>query len=138
MPMMKLHRSYRLATLKGHSIQFAAGVPTFVPPSVVADAIAIGAEAADGEAYDVTPQPPPAANNGPSDAAKREQDIMAAINTITVRNDRDEFNAGGVPKPAAVAAVVGYKVDKREVTEVWMKRAELIVAGLLSPTGEQV
>lgn len=137
MPLMKLRRAFRLATVKGHSVIFHPDTPTFVPTSIVADAVAIGAETVEGD-VDVTPLPPPAANTGPADATLRENDLLAAINTVIARNDRDEFNAGGVPKPAAVAAIVGYKVDKREVTEVWMKRAELIVAGLLSPTGERV
>lgn len=137
MPFMKLRRNYRLATTKGHSIQFEANEPAWVPPACVADAVAIGAEATDATEIDVTPQPAPSPNSGPADAASREQDIMGAINLLVARNDREDFTGGGLPKLAAVVALIGYKTDKKELEAVWLKRAEMIVEGLLGPDGEK-
>jgi hypothetical protein len=135
---MQLHRNFRLATTKGHSVQFEANQPTYVPPTIVAEAIAIGAEmAADDSKPDMTPVDAPAPNSGPADAAAREADILAAINVLVQRNDREDFTGGGLPKLYAVAALLGYKTDRKELEAVWLKRAEMIVAGLLGPDGEK-
>lgn len=135
MPMMKLHRSFRLATLKGHSIRFEKEVPVFVPNEVVAEAVAIGAVAVDGAEIDVTPKEPPKPNAGPAEAQERENQILDAINQIVVKNDREDFTAGGIPKDKAISALVGYRVAKSEVATVWLKRAEMMAAGILDHNG---
>jgi hypothetical protein len=138
MPMMQLHRSFRLATLKGHSVRFEKNTPTHVPNEVVAEAIAIGAIVVDGEEFDVTPKDAPKPNAGPAEAAVREEQILDAINALVMENDRESFTAGGIPKDKAVSGLVGYRVQKSEVMAVWMKRSELIAAGQLTANGMPV
>ena len=137
MPLMKLRRNYRLATIKGHSVVFTADKPTWVPSVIVAEAIAIGAEIADATEVDITPPESPAPNTGPVDAAAREADILAAINTLVRRNDREDFTSGGLPKIYSISGLTSYRVDKKELEAVWLKRAEMIVEGLLGPDGEK-
>jgi hypothetical protein len=50
MPEFTLHRNFVLRTTKGHAINFRKGKPTYVPPMCVPDAVAIGAQAVDGDA----------------------------------------------------------------------------------------
>ena len=139
MPMMVTRRNYWLSTTKGHSVNFKAGEPTFVSPTIVADAIAIGAELAEGEApVDITPDTPQGPNTGPADQTIREQQVLDAINLLVAENHRDSFAASGIPKADAVTKLVGYKVDKREVQAVWAARAEKIVAGELDVSGVKV
>jgi hypothetical protein len=49
MPEFTLHRNFVLRTTKGHAINFRKGKPTYVPPTCVPDAVAIGAQALDGD-----------------------------------------------------------------------------------------
>ena len=44
MPDFVLNRNYALRSLTGHSINFVKGKPCYVPPAVVKEAVAIGAE----------------------------------------------------------------------------------------------
>lgn len=137
MPMMVMKRNFRLATIKGHSVMFEKDVPVSVPPDIVADAVAVGAVPAEGD-VDVTPVPPPKPNTGPAEAALREQQIIAAMADLVATNDREDFAGSGIPKHAAVGLKVGYKVSKQEVDAAWLKRAELIAAGLLGVDGRAV
>jgi hypothetical protein len=137
--MMVLRRTYHLLTTKGHSAYFKAGVPTHVSPAIVAEAIAIGAELAPGEApVDITPHVPAGPNSGPADAMAREQDILEAINLLVAENHRETFAASGIPKTTAIEKIVEYKVDKREVQTVWTRRAERIASGELDSLGHPV
>lgn len=137
MPMMKLHRAFRLATLKGHSVRFEKDTPVMVPNEIVAEAVAIGAVPVDGE-VDITPKEPPLPNSGPAEAHVREAQIIDAINEIVRENDREAFTAGGIPKDKTVSALVGYRVPRSEVTTVWLKRSEMIAAGLLGFDGARI
>jgi len=137
MPMMVLRRNYWLSTTKGHSVMFQAGVPVYVAPSIVADAVAIGADPVDGE-VDITPQEPKGPNTGPADKLLRDQQILDAINLLVAENHRDSFAASGVPKSEAVSKLVDYKVDKREVQAVWTDRSERMARGELDVNGSKV
>lgn len=139
MPMMVLRRNYWLSTTKGHSVMFEAGVPKFVSPAIIADAVAIGAEFVDAaDKVDITPDAPAGPNSGPADATIREQQILDAINLLVAENHRDSFAASGLPKADAVSKLVDYKVDKREVQAVWTARAEKIASGEFDANGVKV
>lgn len=117
MPLLKLHRSYILATTKGARIAFEKDKPVYVPPHVVPDAIAIGAQAVDGEPVDVIEEkvlPIPEA-----DAGKRQEAILSAIELICERNSRTDFSAAGAPKEAAIAKLTGYEVSRKERDQAW-------------------
>lgn len=134
MPMMKLHRRYRLATTKGHCVQFEPDTPVYVAPAIVSDAVAIGAVPVD-EAVDVIPKETPQRNTGPAAAADRERELINAFTKLVAANERRAFTAGGVPTTAAVEDLVGYEVSRREVNEAWTKRAEYLANGTLDAEG---
>lgn len=115
MPLLVLNRNYVLATLRGHRIRFVKDEPTYVPPAVVPDAVAIGATPADGSDPNVLPPDPKGANPTASDPTARKAAIMAAIDKIIERNSKDDFNAANQPKADAVSKVVDFKVDGKEL-----------------------
>jgi hypothetical protein len=114
---MVLHRSYVLGSKFGHSIGFDAGKPTWVPPNVVPEAVAVGAAMADGTSADIITDP--VVPKAPSDPAVRAADIEKAFVGIAARNERDDFMASGTPTSEAVSKVVGYKVPSKEISQVW-------------------
>lgn len=137
MPNMVLNRTYVLRSLKGHSVAFEKGKPAWVPPHIVAEAVALGAEMTNGEAKpDIIPPEKPQPNNGPADAALREKQIIEGITLLMSENVREKFTAAGEPTPVAVKDLLGYPVPKSEIHAMCLKRAEMIAAGLLGPNGE--
>ena len=123
MPKYTLHRTFTVATTKGHRIAFVKDVPINVPPQCVPDVLAIGAVAADGSNSDVIEEQVKPATQ--ADPGKRESDILAAIQIICDRNERTDFMASGTPKEAAISRIVGYEVSKLERELSWRKYHEL-------------
>lgn len=116
MPELILNRNYTLNTTKGHSVAFVKDEPTFVPNVIYQEAIAIGAQPADGTDPDVLKDE--AKDNTPSDPSDRAPLILAAIESITARNGREDFTAAGTPTAAAVSKEVGFKVQNKEIAPV--------------------
>lgn len=116
MPELILNRNYTLTTTKGHSVVFVKNKPTFVPNAIYQEAIAIGAQPADGTDPDVLKDE--VKDNTPVDPAERAPLILAAIEAITARNAREDFTAAGTPTAAAVTKEVGFKVQAKEIAPV--------------------
>jgi hypothetical protein len=126
LPKLVLNRTYVLSTLKGHSVGFIKGVPTHVPPSVFAEAIAIGATPVDGSDPNILEDE--AKDHAPADPADRNPLILAAIEKLVDRNERDDFTAAGSPTVSAVSAAVGFKVQAREIANVWQMYHDKLAA----------
>ena len=58
MPEMTLPFDYTLRSLSGRSVEFKAGVPTYVIPEIVAEAVALGAYEGDAPAAPEVPEVP--------------------------------------------------------------------------------
>lgn len=116
MPELILNRNYTLTTTKGHSVVFMKDEPTFVPNVIYQEAIAIGAQPADGTDPDVLKDE--VKDNTPADPADRAPMILAAIEALIARNDREDFTAAGTPTAAAVSKEVGFKVQNKEIAPV--------------------
>lgn len=106
-------------TNKGHSVVLRKGQPSYVPPELAKDAIALGAEPVDGDkdkylATEDTPEEELSAED-------REAMIFAAFDDIVARNDADEFGADGKPSLAAVKALVKFSVVKKELVTLYQK-----------------
>lgn len=116
-PLLVLNRNYVLTTTKGHVIAFEKGKPTFVPPIVYAEALAIGALPEDGADPEVLEKDDP--SRPPMDPSDRNPLILAAIKTLLARNEREDFTAAGSPTVDAVTKEVGFKVAAKEIAVQW-------------------
>ena len=117
LPKLVLNRDYVLTTTKGHVIAFKKGEPTHVPAAVYQDAIAIGAQPADGSDPNVLEDKKD--SKAPADPAERNPLILAAIEKIVAGNERKDFTAAGSPTVDAVSKEVGFKVSAREIAGQW-------------------
>lgn len=121
------HRDISIGHTNGQRINFVKGVPTHVRRdmhSVVMDKGIMPCDA-DGKRLDAPevfiPDPEkPVVNNGPEDPSERREAIEKAIAALVESNQPVDF-AGGTPKDTAVARVLGWPVDKREVRKVWIE-----------------
>lgn len=122
LPKLTLNRDYVLATTKGHTIAFKKGEPTHVPAAVYQDAIAIGAQPADGSDPNVIEDEK--TDKAPADPAERNPLILAAIEKIVAGNARKDFTAAGSPTVKSVERELGFDVDAREIAGVWQEYHE--------------
>lgn len=118
--LMKLNRDYVLTTLFGIAIGFTKDVPVEVPPLAIKAAVAVGAVEAE------TNSPPnviddPRHDGAPADPVEREAQIFQGIKKVVAINDPDDFTAGNAPKAQALSRVLGYPVDRREITPLWQR-----------------
>lgn len=121
MPNFVLNRNYTLRSTKGHMINFAKGEPTYVPPIMVPEVIALGAESVDGpvDAVDVLGDEIVIAPELPPD--EREAILLKAYPAMVTANKRYDFTGQGIPNLKALSAIVGFVVDKRELDATWQK-----------------
>lgn len=120
--MMVLNRNYSLASTLGHVITFKKDVPMPIPPIMVRACAEMGAQRVDG--VDPFAKEEATKETQPVDPGVRLEQIRVAIDALCERNLRDDFTAANTPKVSAVAEVVGYKVDRTEVTKAWQLRNE--------------
>lgn len=115
-----MQRDFVVATLRGHSIEFKKGVSTHVPDHCWADVQQHGAVPETD-----LPAPDPSIPVIPQGEARRAA-ILKAMRAVVLRNERDDFTAGGAPHNAVVSGQVGFKVDAAERDEAWieLQRAE--------------
>ena len=116
--MVLTNRSFTLRTTLGHSIKFEKDVPVNVPPSIVDQALAIGASTVSGDNPVVAPKIPDVV---PVDPIARQRQIRMVVEKMVEANNRVEFTAGGNPKVAAVSARLDYAIDQRELKTVLKK-----------------
>jgi hypothetical protein len=135
MPEFTLHRNFVLRTTKGHAINFRKGKPTYVPPMCVPDAVAIGAQALDGDA-DVLGEE--VAEPIPLTQPERDAKIREAIETMVGRNERNDFTGSGLPDIRKMNALTGFEVSKRERDRVWQAyQADVAEATLINPQDDE-
>ena len=114
-----LHRDRTVPTTRGHFIEFKKGEPTYVPPDCYDEVIAVGAVP---EEELVEPEQP--ADSEPTDPVARRSALFDAFDAIVLRNNTNDFTAGGVPGAKAVTAVLGWAPDNKERTDAWNKYRE--------------
>ena len=117
-----------IGTKSGHCIQFAGGVPTWVPPLAEAevahfpgitattkdaqDAIASAASGSAGDLSSATLATPVAAID-PSVVTK----FVDGIRQLVQSNDTADFTANGTPKAKSLLRVCGVEPSKLELAE---------------------
>lgn len=119
MPHMKLHRTFVLATNKGHAIGFEKDKPVHVPQHIVKDAVAIGAVFVDEEEkVDVVPAPAPPPADPTSDI--REAVFYAAFERIVASNNSRDFGANAMPTIKATERETKFQnLDGKDVRAAW-------------------
>jgi hypothetical protein len=116
-----LNRSANLQK-SGHNIRFEKGQPTWVPPELFRDAIAMGAEPLEGDKNDMLP-----AEEAPEEQlseADREALIFGAFDEIMEKNDPKDFGADSKPSVAAVVQIVKFSIVKKELIALFQKYRE--------------
>ena len=127
MPMMKSPYDVLLHGTHGHTIQFKAEVPIWIPPVAESQAIGLGAREVevDVEAK-VEEGKPGSAADGKQAAPDKTEDNEAvfkveldqAILRILARNDKADFKSDNTPKVARVIAEMDPGVRRATATEV--------------------
>ena len=120
---MKLNRDHVLRHTSGLSIKFVKGEPVYVPPRMVADAIALGAEASadDAEGAAKVMQEVEAAKN---EKANRAGIIEDAVRKMLARNQRGDFTAGGRPNLNVLFQLTDLRVTQEELEPIWANVAK--------------
>lgn len=123
MPEYVLNRNYALRSTFGRVINFVKGEPVWVPPMCVKEALAIGAEPAEGDKPDMTGEVEavPQLQYTPDE---RRDLINAAFEELIKINRREDFTAQGSPSKAAVEKIVGFEVPNKERNDLWFKYKE--------------
>ena len=110
-------RNMTVASLSGRSVTFAKGEPTYAPPQMHAELIAVGivpaeempeVKVADGPVEPTVPQ-------------EREAAIFVVFEKIALRNERTDFTANGNPHAAVVAKELGWSLGGKELNAAWQK-----------------
>jgi hypothetical protein len=127
MPLFVLHRNHILRPTNRPTLRFEKTRATHVPNICVADAVAIGAIAVDGDvdvlgAEEAAPTP-----LTPDD---RKAQIFAVFATMSGREERLDFTASGVPDAKRVAALTGFDVTARDRDKYWTEYKADVQAGI--------
>ena len=119
------------ASTRGHSIKFAKGVPTEVPYALRSEVMAIGILPVEEEGGPGVADPIPEApkrTSAPEGAEERDRAILDVIKDIVRRNSPKDFTGGGQPNASAVTLGLGWKVDQKDVRDIWVKNREELLA----------
>jgi len=101
----------------GRSASFRKGVPTFAPPQMHKDLIALGiVPETEIEEVEATEKKEPVV------PAEREAALMAAFDKIVLRARREDFMADGTPHSKVIAAELGWaEPHVKERNAAWKK-----------------
>ena len=110
-----LNRDRVHASVLGLSVEFKKGVPTYVPPEVYNDVIAVGA-VPEEELPEVDPAK---ASNEPNDPTERRAAVYEAFEAITLRNSREDFAASGSPNAKVLNDALGWPLSAKERASFW-------------------
>lgn len=121
MPFVKSLRDVRVASLKGYIVNIKARVPTEVPAIILDEAMALGCVVCDEKgriAFDgeiAIPELkdddiPFLTEEDRKDPEKLRGVVAKAIAKVYAKNERSDFDKNNVPKPMAVARLVGFQV----------------------------
>lgn len=131
MPYVKSLREVRVITTHGDSVIIPPREPKFVPDRLLEEVLAAGCAQCDEHGNLILgdiPEPKIDADDIPflsvaerKDTEKRRKVITLAIQHIYKRNDKADFKGDGLPRNAAVEALVRFPVSNAEIMEVLEK-----------------
>lgn len=105
-----LNRNLTHASTLGHTVEFVKDEPTFVPPPLWNEVRKLGAEPED----EIVEDPVLAGSKMPEDQAERDRQIRDAIMALTLKNEREDFGAGGKPHLKPLSDYTGWSVSAKE------------------------
>lgn len=111
-----MNRNITISNTSGHCIAFKKGEPTHVPDGLVESAMARGAVPVEGETLPSVEEPKVAPT---PIGLQRKELIISAFETMIAKNERDAFSGAGLPKVAALNAELDFKVDVKEMRDLW-------------------
>lgn len=112
-----LDRDLTHASVLGHTVKFKKDEPTHVPAPLYREVQALGAVPDDEDEMPAAGGNP----NEPKDPAKRYSELVGAFEALTLRNNREDFTAGGTPHLRPLAEVLGWTVSAQERDRAWSK-----------------
>lgn len=114
-----LNRDRTIASTSGHCVEFKKDEPTFVPPPMWQEVQNLGAVPTDEIPEDLNAP----VSKAPTEPAEREKAIREAIEALTLKNNREDFNAGGKPNLKPLSDFLGWSVSAKERDAVIGKMA---------------
>lgn len=129
MGMMVCPRNYTLRTTTGHVISFKAGVPTYVPPSIAHEAMAVNILPVDGNHLPSSDTAAPGYGKAAITGAMREALILHMIHQLVQENETASFTGGGRPKASVLGDRLNFTVPSTELNLAWDRYRDLTSAG---------
>lgn len=110
-------RNMTVASTSGRSVAFEKGVPTYAPPQMHAELIAVGIVPAEEIPEPVSDGSPQA----PTVPSEREDAVFAVFEKLVLRAKRGDFAGTGAPHAAALSKELGWDIDGKERDVLWQK-----------------
>ena len=109
-------KTITVASVSGRSQHFIKGEPTWAPPQMHAELIALGIVPCED-----IPEPEVDGVREPMVASEREEALFAVFEKMVLKNKREEFTGVGLPHLAVLAKELGWAVASKERDTTWQK-----------------
>lgn len=120
-------RNFRLETTKGYIEQFEAKVPKKIPEAILPEAMQAGIMPTDADDQPFYEDLSRAKVEFTGDI--RRSMVYLAVSAIMKSNDTKDFDAGGYPKTAAVANMLGFEVARQDVIDLFQAHQQAQASG---------
>ncbi len=110
-------RNMTVASISGRSVAFKKGEPTYAPPQMHAELIAVGIVPAEEI-------PEPEETGGvkePTVPTERQEAVFAVFEKLILRGKRTDFAGTGAPHAAVLSKELGWDIDGKERDVLWQK-----------------
>jgi hypothetical protein len=110
-------RNMTVASISGRSVAFKKGEPTYAPPQMHAELIAVGIVPAEE-----IPEPEDTGGvKEPTVPAERQEAVFAVFEKLILRGKRTDFAGTGAPHAAVLSKELGWDIDGKERDVLWQK-----------------
>lgn len=112
-------RNRMVASTMGHTIEFKAGEPTYVPPLMHKEVMDLGIDPVDDDYDPEADKKASGAVQRPVDPKELQAAVFVAFEKVLARGVREEFDASSAPHVKAVIKETGWKVTQKERDAFW-------------------
>lgn len=113
-------RARMVASTMGHTIEFKAGEPTYVPPGMHKEVMDLGIDPVDDDYDPEAEKKSGGAVQRPAEPTELKVAVFAAFEKILKRGVREEFDASSAPHAKALAKELGWKLTQKERDAFWV------------------